>query len=161
LQEAMKQGKITFIGTDHAPHSLEEKMKPFLEAPSGFGALDFYVPYFLTQIFNGFLNLPDFVKYSSFQVAKSFNLTSKGRLEKQFDADIVIFKKVRPYNLKVDNFLSKSRVCPYDLNTLQARIMQVFLDGKLVVNNDPVLIEKYPILKNQLNKREGKFIKKS
>lgn len=160
LQKYLSQERLSYIGTDHAPHTVEEKTKPFLDAMSGFGALDFYVPYFITQILNGFLSLTEFVKYSSYNIAQSFHIKNKGKLDKYYDADMLIVKKTEPYSITVNSFLSMSKITPYELKNLRVKIMQVFLGGKLVVNNDPSLVEKYPRLNKYINLRCGTFIKK-
>ncbi len=161
LQKYVTQGRLSYLGTDHAPHSLEEKTKSFLDAMSGFGSLDFYVPYFSTKIIEGFLSLTEFVKYASYNVAQSYNIKNKGKLDKGYDADILIIKKAEPYSINTTNFLSKSKISPYDLKDLKVKIMQVFLGGKLVVNNDPILVEQYPFFNKYLSNKCGNFIKKN
>ncbi|MCP4764218.1 MAG: dihydroorotase family protein [archaeon] len=136
MQDSIGRGKITFIGTDHAPHTIEEKNKPFFDAPAGFPALDIYVIYFLSKIFNGFLSLEQFTKYASYNPAQYFGLVNKGKIEPENDADIIIVEKTLPYKLNTEDFKTKSKISPYNLDELGAKITHVFLSGLLIINKE-------------------------
>jgi dihydroorotase len=139
LQRAVQHNKISFFGTDHAPHTLKDKNKSFFEAPSGFPGLDTYILFVLTQVFKNFITIEKFSEYSSSNPSEIYGLKNKGKIKPGYDADLIIIEKTEPYKLKIENFSSKSHVCPYNLDNIEVRIHSVFLGGKLVVDSNSIL----------------------
>ncbi|MFW9943199.1 MAG: dihydroorotase family protein, partial [Candidatus Thorarchaeota archaeon] len=78
LFNKLTEGTIELIGTDHAPHTLEEKSQTFLQSPSGFPGFETYPLLFINKIFEYQLPLEIFVKVASENPAKTFNLNKKG-----------------------------------------------------------------------------------
>ena len=89
------EGNVPLIGTDHAPHTQEEKDQDYLMAPSGFPGFETYPLTLLHKVFNYKLSLENFVKVSSENPAKMFNLNKKGFIKEGFDADLIIVDKVQ------------------------------------------------------------------
>lgn len=139
LQRAVQNNKISFFGTDHAPHTLKDKNKSFFEAPSGFPGLDTYILFVLTHVFKNFITIEKFSEYSSSYPSEIYGLKNKGKIKPGYDADLIIIEKTEPYKLKIENFSSKSHVCPYNLDNIEVRIHSVFLGGKLVVGSNSFL----------------------
>ncbi|MHA1730108.1 MAG: dihydroorotase [Promethearchaeota archaeon] len=158
LLQYLKNGKITFIGTDHAPHTVEEKKRNFFETPSGFPGLDTYLPYVLSKAFNSRITLEDFTRYASLNPAKYFGLKNKGILKRGYDADVIIVKRTEPYRMKTEEFRSKAKLTPYPLDGLLVKIVLVFLEGKLVINKEPELYNKYPQLNKNVGSQLGKLL---
>ncbi|MHA1339665.1 MAG: amidohydrolase family protein [Promethearchaeota archaeon] len=143
LQKQLKLSKISFLATDHAPHTIEEKKKDFFSAPSGFPELDTYSLYFLSNILNNssqICNLIDFVKLASLNPAKWIGITNKGAIKEGYDADLLIIEKTPSYSLHVSKFLSKSKLTPYNIKNLQCKIFEVFIKGlpikRAIANED-------------------------
>jgi len=132
LQKEFRNNKISFISTDHAPHSIEEKNSDFFSSPPGFPEFDTYILYFLNTIFNNnneLCDLVNFVKYSSSNPANWIGLNTKGIIEVGYDADLLIVENTNSYNLNPDQFLSKSKLTPYPLYNLKLKISEVFING--------------------------------
>ena len=129
LLNELKKGNILLIGTDHAPHTVEEKSKDYLEAPSGFPGFETYPKVLLDQIFNDSLSLENFVKSSSENPAKIFNLKSKGFIKENFDADLIIVDKIPVYLINAASFKTKAKFSPFENSTSTVCIWKVFQKG--------------------------------
>jgi dihydroorotase len=90
LWHAVRSGLADVLGTDHAPHTLEEKAKPWPQSPSGMPGVQTLVPVMLTHVNAGRLSLERFVDLTSAGPARVFTIRGKGRLAVGFDADFSI-----------------------------------------------------------------------
>jgi len=90
LIQGLKSGIIDTIGSDHAPHTLAEKMVPAHLAPSGMPMIEHTLPLLLDQLHQGILTLPEIVRATSQNPARIFQLTSKAHIKPGFDADLVL-----------------------------------------------------------------------
>lgn len=90
LWAALESGKITVIATDHAPHTMEEKRKPFPECPSGLPAVENYLALMLDQVNQGRCSLPQLAHWMSAEPARVWNMKNKGRIAEGWDADLVL-----------------------------------------------------------------------
>ncbi len=128
LFEELKEGRVTLIGTDHAPHTLKEKLLE-LGAPSGFSGFETYPILLLDKVCNFELSLENFVKASSENPARKFNLKNKGFIKKSYDADLVIVDRVPHYTIDSQNFKTKAKYTPFENFKTQVQIWKVFLRG--------------------------------
>ena len=119
------------IGTDHAPHTREEKEQKFEDALSGFPYIDFASRILLTEVFAGRLDLETVVKCYATNPAKLFGIINKGEIKVGYDADFTLVQEVDPYPIKGIDMLSKQRWTPWEDHILTAQIQAVFLKGKL------------------------------
>ncbi|MHA1985894.1 MAG: dihydroorotase [Promethearchaeota archaeon] len=138
LFNELKKGNILLIGTDHAPHTLEEKSKDYLDAPSGFPGFETYPKVLIDRIFNDKLSLENFVKASSENPAKFFNLRRKGFIKEDFDADLIIIEKIPKYLIKSANFKTKAKFSPFENSTSVVLIWKVLLKG-IEINNEKTI----------------------
>ena len=93
LIEGIKDGTIDIIATDHAPHSKEEKERPFTEAPSGIIGLETALGLGITKLVRkGHVTVMQLMEKMSLNPAKLYNL-NKGYIEEGADADLVIFSE--------------------------------------------------------------------
>ncbi len=129
LLNELKEGNILLIGTDHAPHTREEKSQEYLKTPSGFPGFETYPIILFDQIFRYKLSLENFVKASSENPAKVFNLRNKGFIEEGYDADLIIINKIPEYLIKAQNFKTKAKFSPFENFTSTVNIWKVFLKG--------------------------------
>ncbi|UYP47734.1 Dihydroorotase [Candidatus Lokiarchaeum ossiferum] len=139
FQKAMyaliQKGDIHSIGTDHAPHTLEEKQQPFEVAPSGFPYIDFASRILLTEVFAERLTLKTVINYYATQPAKLFGIANKGEISVGFDADLVLMKEVDAYPIKGTEMLSKQKWTPWENHPITAQVQKVFLEGNLAYDN--------------------------
>ncbi|MGQ4275317.1 dihydroorotase [Terrihabitans sp. B22-R8] len=110
----VEQGVVDVLGSDHAPHTLEEKAKPYPESPSGMTGVQTLVPTMLNHVAAGRLSLERFVDLSSAGPARIFNIAGKGRLALGYDADITIVDLKRRETITNDWIASKAQWTPYD-----------------------------------------------
>ncbi|MFX1567288.1 MAG: dihydroorotase family protein [Promethearchaeota archaeon] len=139
LFNKLTEGTIEFIGTDHAPHTLEEKSQTFLKSPSGFPGFETYPLLLINKIFDYELPLDFFVKVASENPAKTFNLNKKGFIKEGYDADLIIVDKVPEYKINSQNFKTKAKFSPFENFISKVQICKVFLRGKVIniENNIP------------------------
>lgn len=90
LWQALCDGIIDFIATDHAPHTLEEKAKGYPNTPSGVPGVEISLPLMLTQTQESRCTVAQVSNWMSTAVAKAYNIPNKGLIEPGYDADIVL-----------------------------------------------------------------------
>ncbi len=150
LFKNVQENLIDTIGSDHAPHSLEEKSSEFEKAPSGFPSLDFAAQIILTQFFNNKLKLEQVVSYLSTKPAKIFNIPNKGMIKEGFDADLVVINEIKPYLIKGENAQGMQKWTPWENFELKTKIEKVFLSGTEVYDSELGFLES-----------KGTFLKRS
>ncbi|MFX1238732.1 MAG: dihydroorotase family protein [Promethearchaeota archaeon] len=130
LFDKLKSGRIELIGTDHAPHTIEEKSRNFIEAPSGFPGFETYALSLMEMI-----PLNIFVRISAENPAIMFGLSRKGFIKEGFDADLVIFENVEKYHIDSSKFKTKAKFSPFEGFETSIKIWKVFLRGN-EINRD-------------------------
>lgn len=90
LWEALLDGVIDFIATDHAPHTLEEKAKGYPNTPSGMPGVETSLPLMLTQAMQGKCTIAQVANWMSTAVAKGYKIPNKGAIAPGYDADLVL-----------------------------------------------------------------------
>ncbi|TFG08796.1 MAG: hypothetical protein EU539_01205 [Promethearchaeota archaeon] len=137
LFKKLKKGEIDYIGTDHAPHTIEEKSQDYLQAPSGFPGFETYPLLLLDLVCNFDVSLERFVKVACENPAKKLNLNNKGYIKEGFQADILIAERVPRYSIDPTQFKSKAKYSPFKNFKTALKIWKVFLRG-IEINNDDV-----------------------
>ena len=130
LFNELKKGAIKLLGTDHAPHKIEEKSQDYMHAPSGFPGFETYPLLFLNKIFNYQLSLEIFVEAASENPAKVFNLSNKGFIKEGYYADLLIVDKIPEYKIIPQHFKTKAKFSPFENYVTTVQIWKVFLRGK-------------------------------
>lgn len=90
LWQALLDGVIDFIATDHAPHTLEEKAKGYPNTPSGMPGVETSLPLMLTQAMQGKCTIAQVANWMSAAVAKAYKIPNKGAIAPGYDADLVL-----------------------------------------------------------------------
>ncbi|MEA5575237.1 dihydroorotase [Anabaena sp. UHCC 0451] len=90
LWQALRDGVIDFIATDHAPHTLEEKGQTYPNTPSGMPGVETSLPLMLTAAMEGKCTVPQVVKWMSKAVAIAYGIPNKGEITPGYDADLVL-----------------------------------------------------------------------
>lgn len=134
LWNALLDGRIDNIATDHAPHTLEEKSKNYLEAPSG-GPL---VQHALTALFEAYhqgkISIEKIVEKTAHNPAKIFKIEKRGFVKEGYYADLTIVNTHQPWNVKKDNILYKCGWSPFEGTNFKSKITHTFVNGKHVYN---------------------------
>jgi dihydroorotase len=136
--QAVLDGTIDMVASDHAPHTAEEKIVPFIDAPSGFPVLDIYVPLLLTCMTKQGASLATVVRACCEAPAAKLGFGAvKGTIKKGADADIVIARKVDPYVPSIEMNQSQSRISPYEGAgmALDWEVTHVVVNGDLQLEN--------------------------
>lgn len=107
-------GVADVLGSDHAPHTREDKDKPYPQSPSGMTGVQTLVPIMLDHINAGRMTLQRFVDMTSAGPQRLFNLANKGRLAVGYDADLTIVDMERCETISNDWIESKPGWTPYD-----------------------------------------------
>jgi dihydroorotase len=90
LWQALLDGVIDFIATDHAPHTLAEKAKPYPQSPSGMPGVETSLPLMLTQAQQGRCTVAQVAQWMSAKVAEAYGIPRKGEIRVGYDADLVL-----------------------------------------------------------------------
>ncbi len=90
LWQALLDGVIDFIATDHAPHTLEEKAKGYPQSPSGMPGVETSLPIMLTQAIKGRCTVSQVAHWMSTAPAAAYGIPNKGKIEPGYDADLVL-----------------------------------------------------------------------
>jgi len=132
LLEALMDGTIDIIVTDHAPHANWEKEVEFQRAPFGIIGLETLLLQLFKLSRKKTLAFEKLLEKVTSAPAKLFNLAGRGRIERHYYADLVLFDPMDDTTLTNSYFRSKARNTPYLGKTLQGKITQVMCGGKLV-----------------------------
>jgi dihydroorotase len=111
---ALTQGIADILGSDHAPHSLEEKAKPYPQSPSGMTGVQTLVPIMLDHVNKGRLSLLRFVDMTSAGPARLFGIAGKGRIAVGYDADLTVVDMNRRVTIENRWIASRCGWTPYD-----------------------------------------------
>lgn len=132
LRKALTDGRITTIGTDHAPHEWKDKQGGCAKAASGMPMVQFSLVTMLELVDEGVLTLERMVELMAHQPARLFEVQKRGFLREGYQADIVIVRPHAPWTLTRDQIQSKCRWSPMEGHEFQWRVEQTFCNGRLV-----------------------------
>ena len=133
--EALANGLIDIVSSMHTPQDEESKRLPFEQAASGAVGLETLLPAALRLYHDGSMDLPDLFRVLSLNPAERLGLPS-GRLKVGAPADLILFDPDLPYVLDRTKLKSKSKNTPFDGTTMQGKVLNTFVNGKEVFNND-------------------------
>lgn len=114
IWRGVEQGIADVLGSDHAPHTLEEKAKTYPDSPSGMTGVQTLVPVMLDHVNAGRLTLQRFVDLSSAGPARIFGMARKGRIAVGYDADLTIVDMKRREVIRNSWIASRCGWTPYD-----------------------------------------------
>ena len=114
LWAAVNAGLIDVLGSDHAPHTREDKEKPYPQSPSGMPGVQTLVPVMLTHVAAGRLSLERFVDLACAGPARAFNIAGKGRLALGYDGDLTLVDLKAKRTITHQWIASRCGWTPYD-----------------------------------------------
>ena len=129
---AISNGVVDVVGSDHAPHTLEEKSLKYPESPSGMPGVETSLPVMLTHVRNGRLSLEKLVKLMSENPANIYNISRKGKIAVGYDADFCLVDLNAEYTMHDSLTFCKSGWTPYDGMKFKGRVLQTFVRGQKV-----------------------------
>lgn len=134
--EALKDGTIDCIATDHAPHSLEEKQKPFAESPFGIIGFETALGVSLKLVEQGHLSMNQLIEKLSVNPAKILNLKDLGHIKIGIPANLTVIMPNCKYTVDSKYFQSKCKISPFEGMELQGISIATVLDGKLILKEE-------------------------
>lgn len=136
LWQAIRDGVVDVIGSDHAPHTLEEKARPWPQSPSGMTGVQTLLPLMLDHVHAGRLSLQRLVDLTSAGPARIFGLEGKGRIALGFDADLTLVDLTAKRMIRNDWIASRSGWTPYDGITVTGWPIHTVVRGHVVVRDE-------------------------
>lgn len=132
LIEGLRDGTITIVATDHAPHTAEEKATGWLKAPFGIVGIETAVPLCLTELYHtGIMTLPQVVSLFTAGPRHLLNLPI-GSIQQGEPADMTILDIEVPHVIDVSSFRSRGRNCPYNGWKCHGKPVGTIVGGKLL-----------------------------
>ena len=129
--EALKDGTIDVIASDHSPHDQESKRIPFAQAEPGMAGVETLLPLALELYHDGHLPLLDLLRKMTAAPAELLGLPL-GTLGIGKPADLVVFDLDRPFRIDVKNSAGKSKNAPYEGRPAQGQVRMTVVDGRIV-----------------------------
>jgi dihydroorotase len=139
LWRGVQQGIVDVIGSDHAPHTLEEKAKPYPDSPSGMTGVQTLVPIMLDHVAAGRLSLERFVDLTSAGAARIYNMKGKGRIAVGFDADFTVVDLKAQRKITNQWIVSKCGWTPFDGMKVTGWPVSTIIRGRVVMREDSLL----------------------
>lgn len=135
LRQALLNGKIDVVGTDHAPHLLAQKQGGALKAASGMPSIQFALVTMLSMAdAEGFAE-SIIVEKMCHAPAKLFNINKRGYIRKGFFADLAVIRKTPDYKITDADVVSKCGWTPFDGETVNYKVEKTFVNGSLVYDS--------------------------
>jgi dihydroorotase len=139
ILKAVLEGRIDVIATDHAPHTLEEKSKPYLQAPSGGPLVQHALPAMLELYHHGKISLEQIAEKMAHNVAICFEIEKRGYIREGYWADLVLVDLNNPWNVNKSNILYKCQWSPFEGSTFKSKVMHTIVSGNLVYSNGSLI----------------------
>ena len=133
--EAVLDGRIDVIATDHAPHTMEEKSQSYLKAPSGGPLVQHSILAMLEFYKQKKITLEMIVNKMSHNVADIFNIENRGYIREGYFADLVVVNLNKPNTVTKESLLYKCGWSPFEGHTFASSIEKTFVSGHLVYDN--------------------------
>ncbi len=138
LWSGIAQGVVDVLGSDHAPHTLEEKARPYPASPSGMPGVQTMLPVMLTHVAAGRLSLERLVDLTSAGAQRLFGIAGKGRLAVGYDADLTVVDLSARRILSHADMASRCGWTPFDGMEVTGWPMATIVRGEIVMREDEV-----------------------
>jgi dihydroorotase len=131
LWKALNDDRIDIIATDHAPHSIDEKMKPYPKAPSGGPMVQHALSVLLECHIQGKISIEKIVQKMAHNPAKLFDIDRRGFVREGYYADLVLVDMDAPYTVSKDNILYKCGWSPLEGQSFRSQVTHTIINGAL------------------------------
>lgn len=136
---AVNQGIPDVIGSDHAPHTKEEKSRPYPASPSGMPGVQTIVPVMLTHVADGKMSIERFIELTSAGPQRVFGIAGKGRIAQGYDADFAIVDLKARRTITHAWSASRCGWTPFDGMEAKAWPVATFVRGAMVMCDDQLV----------------------
>ena len=141
LWRGIEMGVADVLGSDHAPHTREEKARPYPASPSGMPGVQTLVPVMLTHVAEGRMTLERFVDLTSAGANRVFGTAGKGRLAEGYDADLTIVDLKARRTISHEAMATRSGWTPFDGFKAKGWPVATIIRGRTVMRDDEVVPE--------------------
>jgi len=142
LWKGIQTGWVDTIGSDHAPHTLEEKKaKSVWDVKVGISGLETMLPLMLTMVNRGMLSIGDVARLMAEKPAEIFNLKGRGSLKEGNNADLIVVDLKRRCKIDAANFYSKAKFSPFDGWQVKGKPVKTFVNGELIMDDGEIVAE--------------------
>jgi len=131
LWKALLDGRLDVVATDHAPHTLEEKSKKYLKAPSGGPLVQHALPAMMERVHDGMWDIHTMVQKMCHNPAILFRMEDRGYIREGYHADLVLLEPNRPWKVSKDNILYKCQWSPFEGTVFKSKVTHTFVNGHL------------------------------
>jgi dihydroorotase (multifunctional complex type) len=140
LWKGISEGWVDVVGSDHAPHVLQEKSASSVwDVKVGVPGIETTLPLMLTMVRKNRLSLARVVQLLSEKPAEIFNLKDRGRLEQGKKADLVAIDFNQKFKIDASKFHSKAKYSPFDGWEVQGRPVKTFVNGLLIMDEQEIV----------------------
>ena len=136
ILRAVLDDRIDVIATDHAPHTIIEKMQPYLQAPSGGPLVQHALSAMLQLYHQGKISLEQITEKMAHNIAICFKIEKRGFIREGYWADLVLVDLNSPYKVLKNNILYKCKWSPFKNEIFNSKVMFTFVSGNLVYQQD-------------------------
>jgi dihydroorotase len=141
LWVAIKNSVVDVLGSDHAPHSIEDKKKRYPASPSGMPGVQTILPVMLNHVNNEKLSLDQLIKLMCENPCKIFGIKNKGHIKENFDADLTIVDMNKEQTIKDEMIASKCGWTPFNNFNVKGFPVATIINGKIVMFDGKVNVE--------------------
>lgn len=138
LFQGLLEGQLDTIGTDHSPHSLEDKQGNYFQIPAGMPNIQYALPSLLEHYQDGLFSLELIAQKTSHAVADCFDIKERGYIREGYWADFVVIDLENGFTASNDDVLSKCGWTPYDGFEFRSSVHATIVNGDLVYVNGKV-----------------------
>ena len=138
LIKALKDDKIDIIASDHAPHTWDEKMMQYQDAPAGLPLVQHELQILMDFYNEGILSLETIVEKTSHNVAKRFQVKDRGYIREGYYADLAILDINNSYSVSKENILYKCGWSPFEGKTFNSSIYMTIVNGYIAFKGNKI-----------------------
>ena len=135
LWEALLDDRIDIIASDHAPHTLEEKSNPYMQAPSGGPLVQHTLLALLEKVKERVISIEKLVEKACHNPAKIFQIEKRGFIREGYFADLVLIDLDAPQTVAKENILYKCGWSPFEGITFSSKVTHTFVNGVLMYDH--------------------------
>ena len=139
LWRGIQQGVVDVLGSDHAPHTKEEKAKPYPASPSGMPGVQTLAAVMLTHVAEGRLSLERFIDLTSAGAQRIFNIANKGRMAEGWDADLTLIDLKATRAIRHEDQASRCGWTPFDGFEARGWPMATIVRGRVVMSDGELI----------------------
>ena len=132
IRAAVNEGRIDVVATDHAPHTLDEKARPYAKCPSGGPLVQHALVAMLELVHEGLYTIEQVVEKMCHAPSRLFNVNGRGYLREGCFADLVVVDPNAPWTVSKENILYKCGWSPFEGTRFRSRVLRTWVNGQLV-----------------------------